>query len=310
MSHDDAPSPAVAASLEEIQLTCIRSLIASTSERVWFKDRESRFLLASIGLMESFRPGLTLDELIGKTDFDFFSEVHAQAAYDDEQRVIRTGEALRDVLEVETFDDRPDTWVSTTKMPLRNANGETIGTWGYCSDASAQADALQALEASRQGTARGLEVIVEVIDGFGELSEQTKHVSELLQRVTEGELRDVSSVSTVIDDVAGRTKLLSLNAAIEAARAGEHGRGFAIVADEVGRLAAETAEQTARITATISRIQTEMRAVREAADAALQRAASGAEQAGDGRRALEKLTALLDTQTNHVQQPAARWDSH
>jgi methyl-accepting chemotaxis protein len=178
-------------------------------------------------------------------------------------------------------------------MALRNAAGEIIGTWGYSADASGQAYALQALEASREGTARGLEAIVEVVGGFVQLSEQTKNVSELLQRVTEGELREVGNVSTVIEDVASRTKLLALNAAIEAARAGDHGRGFAIVADEVGRLAAETADQTARIAATIAKIEAEMRAVREAADAAFDRAATGAEHAGEGREALEKLTKLL-----------------
>jgi len=301
-ANDAAPT---AAMRDEFERLCIDSIVTNTNERIWFKDRASRFLLVSEAWLRSVGEALTLNDVIGKTDFDFFSSAHAQAAYDDEQRVIHTGEALRDMLELETFQDRPDAWISTTKMPLRNADGEIIGTWGYCHDATAQHEALEALEASREGTARGLEVIVGVIDGFGELSDQTKHVSDLLASVTEGELRDVSSVSTVIDDVAGRTKLLALNAAIEAARAGEHGRGFAIVADEVGRLAAETAEQTARIAETIGRIETEMNSVREAAAAALERAAAGAAQALEGRQALEQLTTLLASQRLHQQLPAS-----
>ncbi|HEY5262052.1 MAG TPA: methyl-accepting chemotaxis protein [Solirubrobacteraceae bacterium] len=301
MALGDAP-PA-ARSREELELLCIRCLLANATERIWFKDRDSRVLLVNEGWLQSIAGSLTIDDVIGKSDADFFSSVHARAAFDDEQRVVQTGEPLRDVLELETFEDRADSWVSTTKMPLVDPSGETIGTWGYSRDATAQAEALRALEASREGTARGLAVIVEVIDGFAQLSEMTRHVSELLERVTQGELRDVTSVSTVIDDVAGRTKLLALNAAIEAARAGEHGRGFAVVADEVGRLAAETAEQTARIATTIARIESEMNAVGEAARAALERASAGAAQAGEGRQALEQLTGVLESQIKHLQLP-------
>jgi PAS domain-containing protein len=303
MAGDDAPPRGPASSREELELLCIRCLLANTTERMWFKDRDSRILLVNEGWLQAVAGGLTLEDAIGKSDADFFSSIHANAAYEDEQRVIRTGQPLRDMLEVETYPDRPDAWVSTTKLPLVNPNGETIGTWGYSREAGAQAEALQALEASREGTARGLAVIVELIDGFAQLSEMTRHVSDLLERVTQGELRDVASVSTIIDDVAGRTKLLALNAAIEAARAGDHGRGFAIVADEVGRLAAETAEQTARIAATIGRIEAEMNAVRGAATAALERAATGAAQAGEGRQALEQLTTVLESQLKHLQLP-------
>ncbi len=303
MAVDDAAPGGAASSLTEIQLLCIRSLLANTSERIWFKDRDSRLLLVNEGWLDLVAPGLTLEQVMGKSDADFFSSAHASIALEDEQRVIATGEPLRDALELETYEDRPDLWVSTTRLPLTNRDGEIIGTWGYARDATAQAEALQALEASREGTARGLAVIVEVIDGFAHLSEMTRHVSELLDRVTEGELRDITSVSTIIDDVAGRTKLLALNAAIEAARAGEHGRGFAIVADEVGRLAAETAEQTARIAATISRIEAEMGGVREAAAAALERAGTGAAQAGEGRQALEQLTTVLESQIKRLRLP-------
>ena len=306
MAIDDAAAGETPSGREAVELLCIRCLLASTSERIWFKDRESRILLVNEGWLRAIAGGsLTLDDAVGTTDADFFSSVHANAAYQDEQRVIRTGEPLRDILELETYEDRPDSWVSTTKLPLVDPSGAIVGTWGYSRDANAQAEALQALEASREGTARGLAVIVEVIDGFSQLSEMTRHVAELLEGVTQGELRDVASVSTIIDDVAGRTKLLALNAAIEAARAGEHGRGFAIVADEVGRLAAETAEQTARIAATVGRIGAEMNAVREAAAEALERAAAGASQAGEGRAALEQLTDVLESQLSHIQRPGS-----
>ncbi len=57
-------------------------------------------------------------EAIGKTDRDFFSEEHARQAYEDEQRIIRTGEPILNVEEKETWPDRPDTWVSDDQDAL------------------------------------------------------------------------------------------------------------------------------------------------------------------------------------------------
>lgn len=123
---------------DEIERICIRNLLGAREERLFFKDRDSRFLLVSAGWLAAEGQGRSLEDVIGKTDFDIFSRPHAIAALEDEQRIIRTGEAMIGKVERETFDDRADAWVSTTKLPLFDERGEIIGTFGIARDVSAQ----------------------------------------------------------------------------------------------------------------------------------------------------------------------------
>ena len=131
--------------LDEFALVCMRNLLASGEERVYFKDRQSRFLLVSEGWLAACAPGRSAAELAGKTDFDVFGAEHASAAFEDEQRIIHTGEPLVGKVERETFVGRPDCWVSSTKMPLRDADGRIIGTFGISRDVTAQVRAEKAL---------------------------------------------------------------------------------------------------------------------------------------------------------------------
>lgn len=124
---------------------CMRNLLADPEERVFFKDRDSRFLLVSVGFLASLAHGRPLDEVVGKTDFDIFSRPHAVAAFEDEQRVLETGEPMLAKVERETFHDRPDAWVSTSKLPLLDVGGKIIGTWGISRDVTAQVAAEHAL---------------------------------------------------------------------------------------------------------------------------------------------------------------------
>ena len=112
----------------------MRNLLASAEDKIFFKDREGRFLFVSVGFLAALERERSLDWLVGKTDFDIFSEPHAAAAFEDEQRVIETGKPMVAKVERETFDDRPDAWVSTIKMPLRDERGKIVGTWGIARD--------------------------------------------------------------------------------------------------------------------------------------------------------------------------------
>jgi diguanylate cyclase (GGDEF)-like protein/PAS domain S-box-containing protein len=129
----------------ELMLTCMSNLLAATEERVYFKDRDSRFLLVSSGWLAAYTPGRMASELVGKTDFDVFSSEHARTAFADEQRIIDTGEPIAAKVEEETFHDRASTWVSTTKMPLRDENRQIIGTFGISRDITAQIKAERTL---------------------------------------------------------------------------------------------------------------------------------------------------------------------
>jgi two-component system cell cycle sensor histidine kinase/response regulator CckA len=117
----------------------LRILMNHVPDHVYFKDVESRFMSVSRSL--ALRHGLEPPDLKGKTDFDVFSEEHASRARADEQRIMRTGEMILDQEEKETWPDGSVTWVSSTKLPLRDASGKIVGTFGVSRDITARKQA-------------------------------------------------------------------------------------------------------------------------------------------------------------------------
>ena len=105
-------------------------------DQIYFKDAKSRFVRVSRAL--AARWGLEDPRTaIGKTDFDFFAEEHAQKAFADEQRLLQTGEELVGIEELETWQDGRQAWVSTTKVPLRDRGGNIVGLFGISRDITA-----------------------------------------------------------------------------------------------------------------------------------------------------------------------------
>jgi len=111
------------------------ALLVNAGESIYFKDEKSRFIKASNSMAKLFKVE-KVDYLYGKSDFDFFTEEHARPAFEDEMSIIRTGKSMLNKIEKETHPDGRISWVSSSKMPLRNSDGKIIGTFGISKDIS------------------------------------------------------------------------------------------------------------------------------------------------------------------------------
>jgi len=119
-------------------------LLEHSPDYIYFKDLQSRFVLVSPSLVKNFRLQRA-EQILGKSDFNVFTRAYAQAAYDDEQNIIRTGIPLINKEENESWPDGRSSWASTTKLPFRDAQGDIIGTFGISRDITQQKNTEEAL---------------------------------------------------------------------------------------------------------------------------------------------------------------------
>ncbi len=111
----------------------LHTLLNNLPDRIYFKDRKSRFIRISRAVMEQFKISHPR-EAMGKTDLDFFAPEHAQAALDDEKRVMQTGQPILGKIEREILADGNVTYALTSKMPLKDKQGRIVGNFGISRD--------------------------------------------------------------------------------------------------------------------------------------------------------------------------------
>jgi len=139
----------------------IDALMEYITDSIYFKDLNSRFIRINKACAEKFRMK-SPDDAIGKTDFDVFTEEHARQAFEDEQKIIKTGKPIIGIEEKETWEEEVR-WASTTKMPLYNGDGEIIGTFGISRDIT---DKKKAEEEIEEGRAKIEAVLHSTADGI------------------------------------------------------------------------------------------------------------------------------------------------
>ncbi len=147
--------------------------------------------------------------------------------------------------------------------------------------------------------AKGGDVVTGAITAMQEVADSTADIAGTIQNLGESSER-IGSIASVINEIADQTNLLALNAAIEAARAGEQGRGFAVVADEVKKLAEKTASATGEITDMIKSTQDVTAMAVNAIDEGSARVDSGVKLVNEAGEALGRIVTGVGNVTDMI----------
>ena len=202
-----------------------------------------------------------------------FSSASTQLSAQIEQADKGAGEAARRLSEAATAMNEMD---ATVQDVARNA--------GSASSASTE---------TKGKALTGAGIVEKAVQSIEEVHRMSIAVKEDMAQLNE-HAQAITRIMNVISDIADQTNLLALNAAIEAARAGEAGRGFAVVADEVRKLAEKTMASTQDVGNAITAIQESTSKSMDAVDAAVDQIGQATELASDSGRALEDIVATVE----------------
>ncbi len=186
------------------------------------------------------------------------------------------------------------TQISTAVEEMSATIVESSRNSGEATDASKNA--------SDNATSGG-EIVSETIQGMQRITDVVRESAESIGKLATS-ADQIGEIISVIDDIADQTNLLALNAAIEAARAGEQGRGFAVVADEVRKLAERTGKATGEITDMIKGIQTETKDAVGSMETGIKEVDQGRELADKAGTSLSEIVSVSQRVMDMIQQIA------
>ncbi|NQS90677.1 response regulator [Patescibacteria group bacterium] len=157
----------------------LQALIDNIPDSIYFKDDKNRFVRVNKAKAE--HPGATPENMIGKTDFDYFPKEQAKEAFTDDNQVMESNRPLVDKVEKTTHADGTEHWASITKIPRHNERGQVIGTMGISRDITERKKAEETLIRSEKLRALG-EMAAGVAHDFNNLLAIILGNAQLLER--------------------------------------------------------------------------------------------------------------------------------
>jgi len=159
----------------------MQSLLDNIPDSIYFKDEHSRFI--KVNEAKAKHSNTTTENMVGKTDFDFLSEDEAQRIHDDDKKVMESNKPI--ISKLERLKDRigEEHWISVTKIPRRNSNGNIVGTMGISRDVTKLKEADQVIRKSEKRYKNLFETAIDpiiVLDNKGFFVDVNKQVTNLL----------------------------------------------------------------------------------------------------------------------------------
>ncbi|ANV98487.1 hypothetical protein BBW65_06605 [Helicobacter enhydrae] len=238
----------------------------------------------------------TLDEIKGKHHRIFCEPSFVQSKdYTQFWERLRRGEFVAGKFK-RLGKDNKEVWLEASYNPILDSNGRVYRVIKFATDITAQVlndrentkIASQMAQENDRLTTEGTGVIEKTTDNMKQISEMMQTSSSLVASLG-SQSDEITSIIQTIKDIADQTNLLALNAAIEAARAGEHGRGFAVVADEVRKLAERTGQSIAEITTTINSIRDVTGRVVDSIKMSIDQVDDGVKLTGEAKEFMDKI---------------------
>mgnify|MGYP003591050409 CR=1 FL=1 len=184
--------------------------------------------------------------------------------------------------------------VAIASEQMSASSSEIASSCGAAADGSREANSAAVL---------GAKVVDDTISMMNSIAARVKETATTVERLG-SRSEQIGVIAGTIQEIADQTNLLALNAAIEAARAGEQGRGFAVVADEVRKLAERTRKATTEISEMIRTIQTETQGAVEAMELGVREVTQGSDKAAESGQALSQILEQINGVTSQINQVA------
>lgn len=156
---------------------------------------------------------------------------------------------------------------------------------------------------TQQVAVQGGDVVKRAVDGMMAVADTVRESAATVEALGKSS-DEIGAIISVINDIADQTNLLALNAAIEAARAGEQGRGFAVVADEVRKLAEKTTKATKEIAEMIKTIQSDTKGAMNSMHEGTKQVEEGVQLASEAGESLQQIVSSVDGVSDMVRQIA------